>query len=224
MISRLTVLFTRAKQILQTEGFPPLVRRGFPFVVRRFFDYQTYYLYETALQEIPKEQNEADSLPRTQDFTLKIVSTNQEADELKAEGLQFRSHVSNSRERLEKGAIAFCIFIERELASVGWIATTQEAKDSLNEPPYKVDFSNKESCTGSSVTDPKYRGMGLMAYSLFKRFEFLRERGRVRDRAAVAKSNIASKMGGAKVGSQIHAEARYLRILWWESWKERPLP
>jgi hypothetical protein len=155
---------------------------------------------------------------------LKIVSTNQEADELEAEGLQFRSHVSNSRERLEKGAIAFCIFVERELASIGWVATTQEAKDSLNEPPYKVGFSNKESCTGGSVTDPKHRGMGLMGYNLWKRFEFLGQMDKVRDRAAVAKDNIPSQRATMRVRTKIHAEARYLRILWWGSWKERPLP
>jgi len=222
-MNRISWLLRRAKVILQNEGVVLLARQGFPFLLSFFFRYERYYLYVTDIQEVLKERNEVEPLTGIQDFTLKIVSTNEEADELEAEGLEFRAQSVNARKRLDKGAIAFCIFVDGELASLGWVATTQEAKDSVDRLPYKVDFSNRESCTGASMTNPKYRGMGLMGYNLWKRFEFLGQRGKVRDRAAVAKSNIASQRATMRVRTKIDTEARYLKILWWKSWKEKPL-
>ena len=134
-MSRLPWLLRRAKLILQTEGLIPLVRRGLPFVVRRFVRYQTYYLYETDLQGTFRERTEAYVLPKIQNFIFKVVSTKQQADELEAEGLEFRSQAVNANDRLDKGAVAFCFFIERDLASIGWVAMTQEVKDSLAQPP-----------------------------------------------------------------------------------------
>jgi len=222
-MNRISWLPRRAKQVFQTEGFISLVRRGFAFVAFRFFRYQTYYLYETDLQGTFRERTEAYVLPRIQNFTFKVVSTKQQADELEAEGLEFRSHAVNANDRLDKGAVAFCVFSERDLASIGWVAMTQEVKDSLAQRPFRVDFPNGEACGGNSWTNPKYRGMGLMAYSLFKRLEFLRESGKIRYRATGHKRTIASRKAATKVGCEIYAEARYLKILWWKSWKETPL-
>ena len=221
-MSRPTVLFTRAKQILQTEGLVPLVRRGFPFVVTSFFRYRTYALYEYALVDIQK-LNEADFMPKIDNFTLKIISTNQEADELEAEGLEFRSQVANAKQRLEKGAIAFCIFVDRELANIAWVALTQEAKDSLDEPPFRVDFPNGEVCGGNVWTNPRYRRMRLSEYIRFKRSQFLLETGRVIWRGAIPGANSATQRAVAKFSPKIYAEERYLKILWWKSWKEKPL-
>lgn len=77
----------RAKQILQTEGFLSLLRHVLSFLNRGCFQYETYYLYEHTL----KERNEAEFMPKIQNFTFKIVSNNQQADELAADGLEFRS-------------------------------------------------------------------------------------------------------------------------------------
>lgn len=223
MLCRLTELFTAAKHIFQTEGLTPLLRRGFAFMAGCFFRYEAYYLYEIDISEVLKQSNEADILPDIQDFTLKIVSTNEQADELARGGLEFRSQFINAGERLDKGAIAFCIFVGQELANIGWVAMTQQAKDSVDGLPFKVDFSNNEACTGDTVTNPKYRNVGLMGYNYFKRLEFLRENGKLRDWATVAKSNVAAQRGIAKLNLKIYAEARCLKLMWWRLWKERPL-
>ena len=225
MLCRLIELFTVTKHILQTEGLPPLLRRGFAFLAGYFFQYGTYYLYEIDISKVLKQNSEHDFLPDIPNFTLKIVSQNEQADELAREGFEFRSQVINARKRLGKRAIAFCIFVGRELASIGWISLTQQAKDSLVELPFKVDFSNREACTGGAVTGLKYRNSGLMRYNYFKRLEFLKENGRLRDRAAVAKSNIAAQTGVAKISDNIniYAEARFLKLLWWKFWWETPL-
>ena len=87
MISTLVAMLQRAKDILETEGLKPLITRGFDFVKVWFLEYGDYYLYEYTL----KERNEADFLPQIQDFTLKIISSNEEADKLaEAMGSDFR--------------------------------------------------------------------------------------------------------------------------------------
>jgi len=222
MISRLVFLLRRANQILQIEGLVPLVRRGFSFVAGRIFRYETYYLYEYATENVQK-LNEADYMPRIDDFTLKVVSSNQESDRLETEGLEFRSQVANARKRLEKGAVAFCIFAGSELISITWCALTQKAKDSFYEPPYNVEFSKGEACGGNGWTHPQYRHMGLLMYIGFKTREFLMENGITKYRSAWPKENIASLKSYAKFGPKRIAEARYLKILWWKWWKEKPL-
>lgn len=222
-IGRLIALLRRAKYIFQTEGLIPLVRRGLAFLVGHFFRYENFYLYEYTLEDTLKERNEADFLPRIQDFTFKIVATNQQADELAAAGLDFRPNIIKARRGLEEGAVAFCSFIDGELAHIGWVAMNAEGKKTFDSLPYQVNFSDKQGCTGGTWTNPKYRGKGLMVYGYFKRFQFLKEKGMKSSRNAVAVGNIASQKAHAKFGPKIYARAHYLKILWWKSWKETPI-
>ena len=218
----MSMLLIRAKQVYRTGGLMYLVWRALVFVVRWFFQYRTYYLYEQALEDIRK-LNEADYIPKIDNYTFKVISTNQESDDLEADGLEFRSHVPNARKRLDKGAIAFCIFVGQELAHIGWIALTQQAKDTLPEPPYKLDFLSKEACGSDTWTNRKYRRRGLRLCSVFKRYEFMLNNGIMISRSAIAKKNIASQKGRAKFSPRIYAEGRYLKILWWKFWRERSL-
>jgi len=170
-----------------------------------------------------EERNEAAFLPKVQDFTLKIVATNQQAGELAAQGINLSSLVINTRQRLSKGAIAFCVLIDGELAYVGWVAITEEAKKSLTSLPIRVGFSSNEAYTGAVVTKPKYRRMGLMGYVYFKKLQFLREMGMIAVRTVVAANNVAVQQLYNKLGAGRYAEARYLKFLWWDSWRETPL-
>ena len=169
-----------------------------------------------------RERDEADFMPKIQDFTVQIVSTNQQADELAANGFDFRSSWLHARRSLDNGAIALCIFIGQELAHIGWIAISEKGKATVDPVPYHVDFPSKQACTGSTVTIPKYEGKGLMKYGYYRRFQFLQEKGILTSRNAVDTSNIASQKVHAKFGPRIYARAHYLRILWWQFWKETP--
>jgi hypothetical protein len=221
-MTRINWLLKRAKTILQTEGVIALVRWGFAFLGRRLLQYGTYYLYEYATETVQK-LNEADYMPGIDNFTLEIVSTNQEADELEAGGLEFRSHVINGRERLDKGAIAFCVFVDKELASIGWAATTEEARLANGELPIKANFANNESVDTGWWTNPKFRRNGLGLYVGYKRSQFLSKIGTVVQRSAIRKGNIVSQRAFAKRAPTMYGEGRYLRILWWKWWKEKPL-
>jgi len=196
-----------------------LLRRGFIFTADHFLRYRTYYLYEHTL----KERNEADFVPRIQNLAFEIVATNQQADELSAIGLDFCSHFINAKRGLDKGAVAFCFFVGQELAHIGRVAMTEEAKKTFDSLPYRVNFSNKQAWTGGTWTNPKYRGRGLMVYSYFKRLQFLKERGMKSSRNAVDTGNIASQKALAKFDPEIYGRGRYLKILWWNFWKKTPL-
>ena len=199
----------------------PLVKRILAFAISYFFQYGTYYCYKYNPDSL-KGKDEANFLPRIENFTFEIVSSKQRFDELVAEGLNFDSYEGGVRYWLDKGAIVFCIFIERELAHTGYVCLSEKAQASL-ELPYKVDYSNNEASTGGNVTNPKYRRMGLHTYCQFETLQFLRERGITTERIIISKSNVASQRTHAKFDYKIHAEAQYLKILWWQSWKERPL-
>ena len=162
-------------------------------------------------------------MPRLQNLTVHIVSTNQQADELAARGFDCRSYYVYARRRLDKGAIAVCTFVKQELASIVWVAMTGEAKKTIDSHPYHVDFVHKEACTGGTQTIPKYRRKGLMKYGYYKVFQLLGEQGIMTSRNAVRTSNIASQKAHAKFDYRIYARARYLRILWRQFWKETPI-
>jgi RimJ/RimL family protein N-acetyltransferase len=171
-----------------------------------------------------KERRESDYLPRTQNFTFKIIRTNQEANELALNGFQdFRLRWRNAKRGLKYGGVAFCIFVEHELAHIGWVAFNKEAKDTFDPLPYHVNFSVDQACTGGTWTNPKYRSQGLMTYIYFKRFEFLRQMGIKTTRNAVEKYNITSQKVHAKFGFTVLAEAHYLRLIYWYFKKEKQL-
>jgi len=215
---RLAQLFGRVKHILRTEGLLSLLRQGFAFLAGCIFRYETCYLYQHGLEEM----SEDDFMPRIKNFTFRIVSTTQEADELVANGFEFRSSDGVRRERLDRGAIALCVFIGRELAYIGWIAMNEEAQRSISDIPLQVDFSNSEAFSGGVWTNPKYRSRGLGTYGSFKRIQFLVEKGILKSKGVVTASNATSQRVAGRLGYNIYAEARYLKLLWWKSWKETP--
>jgi len=223
-MDRPTPLLRRAKQVYETEGLVALLRRSLALAVTPFFRRDTYYLWGNTTSAA-RDLNEADFRPSIEGLTLRAVSSNRDADELEAEGLQFRSHSAHfdASEALDSGAVAFCIFVGNELANIAWLALTQKAKDSLHEAPFLVDFSRGQAWTGGAWTNPRYRRRGLQAYNNFTRFDFLQKRGIALDVGSIRKGNVASQRANAQFAGRAYAEGRYLRILWWRSWKERPL-
>jgi RimJ/RimL family protein N-acetyltransferase len=219
MIFKMMVLFGRAKRILKTEGLAALLRRGFPFLARYFFRCETYYLYE----QMVKERSRAEPAPKLQGATFRIVSTNQQADELLAEGLDFRSHFINARQWLDKGVIAFCVFVNGEFAHASWVVMDAEAKQKTVQFPCQVDFSNSEAYLALIETNPEYRQRGVWSYAHAKLLKFLREKGVAKLRSVVSTGNVASQRGHVKFGARPYAEARYLKLLCWKFWKENPL-
>ena len=225
MTHRTSDLLKRTNRVYRTEGFFYLLHLGLKFMTGLIFKYQTYFLAEHTLEQV-RHLDAKNFLPKINHFDFKVIMTNQEADDLEADGFEFRSYafLFNARKALDKGAIASCIFIGRELAHMGWVAMTQEALDSLKEPPIRVNFSKMEGYRGGVWTNPKYRKIGLHTYGNLKRHLFLANSGAIVSRFQVAKKNVAGLRGNIDFRPRIYAEGRYMKILWYRSWREKSLP
>ena len=134
---RLTVPFGRAKRIFQSEGLLPLLRIGFAFLVGCIFRYKTYYLTERSIQS--QKMNPNNFLPQIPNLNCRFVTTNQQADQLLANGfVDFRQYCINGRKRLDNEAIAFRIFAGREPAYMIWTATSEAQKIPAGPPPTMI--------------------------------------------------------------------------------------
>ncbi len=220
-MSRLADLRRRAKRIYHTEGLVSLLVHGLRSLqpVR----YGTYWLYESDIAGQLSGQTEAECKPRIEGFTFIILTSEEQAAELEAAGLRLGPQLDDARRALDKGAVALCIFVEGELVHAALLAMTDESKRLLAPLPYRVDFANNEACTANAWTSPSYRRLRLQRYSAFKTLQFLNDRGIVTGRYATAKGNVAPQGGAARFGDRPYAEGRYLRVLWWESWREKLL-
>jgi len=174
-------------------------------------------MYEVPLNEPMKFE----STPKIQDFAFEIIPTSQRLKELVAQGCDFGIHIIGAEEKLNNGAIMSCVFVGKELACIHWAAATQKTMNILTEIPYKIDFSNSEAYLGWSETNPKYRRLLLSRYNYSEERKFLASIEKTIGRTRVAKSNLASLKGLPKAGGRVYGEGRYLKILWWKSWKEK---
>ncbi len=100
---------------------------GIRFLRKSVFVHERYYMCELPLNEPMKFM----STPKIQDFVFEIITTSQRLEELMAHGFDFGIDSIGAEERLDKGAIMFCIFIGKELACIHWAAATQEAMNVL---------------------------------------------------------------------------------------------
>ena len=133
------------------------------------------------------------------------------------------NRIADGRQRLESGAVACCVFCGNGLASIGWVALTEEAHRSLFQPGYKVNFEVGQASTGGGWTDPWYRRKRLAVYNYCKRLEYIWSHGKTSVRTAVRTDNKASLKLHANFSPIIKVRGRDLKILWHRSWTEIPV-
>jgi hypothetical protein len=209
----------RARYILRNEGAISLLRRIFSYLASYIFSCEEYYVLQLSAGEL----NEADFLPRAKDFTFKLINSNEVADDwAKQTGFDFREQILHARRHLDAGAVAFCIFVQNCLASIIWAGFNQKAKDSLQREPYKVNFSEHQGCMAGGETAPQYRGERLNAYAWFRMIHYMKQQGITVLIGLVAIDNLFKLH--TKFPMKIYAKARYVKFLWWQYWKETPLP
>jgi ribosomal protein S18 acetylase RimI-like enzyme len=215
----LSIIFDRAKDFYKQQGLITLLRNIFAFLIA--YENFTCYLYESTL----KRRNEDDFKPRIKEFTIKIVSTKQQLDVLINDGFNLSLHSAEIKRRLEKGAIGCLEFVEKDLASVEWVAMNAQAKAAIDDYPCRIYFSNKEAYAGGVWTDSKFRGKGLHMYVYYKIYDYLRENGIVTVRSIVEVNNTAAIKVHEKFAPEekIYARAHYLRITGLKFWRETPV-
>jgi hypothetical protein len=213
---RLNMLYQRAKYILRSEGWRAFLRQGFSFVRSLFLSYGNYYIYEKNLDPAGEEIKFEPKI----DCTPKVIAKPDEFDRIADQGYDFKA--MDFRRKLEKGALAFCLFVGQELASVTWVARSKEAKKEIDYLPFKVNFEAGEVCSGASFTDPAYRGRGLLVHTYSYIFRYLASNAILKDRFSIEVSNIASQRAHAKFNPVVTGKGRYLKVFWWEFWREHP--
>jgi RimJ/RimL family protein N-acetyltransferase len=208
----------RMKYIYCHYGWHQLVYLICTFLVQRLFVHGRYYLLA---RQIP-DKIEGSYLPRIPEYSSQMVANVAEADQLVARGLDFYSTALNARERLRKGSIACCVLVGTDIVHIGWIALSEEAKNTWNPFPYRVDFQHGEACSGGAVTLPEFEGKGLMTFGLYQRLEFLRKQGIKKSHTITAVNNAASLKVQSKLAFRIYAQVDYIKILRWRYWHETP--
>jgi hypothetical protein len=210
----------RGQYILRNEGAISLLRRIFSYLSSYIFCYKEYYIRQHFVGDL----NEADFLPKVKGFTFKLITSNEIADDwAKRTGFDFREQILHARQRLDAGAVAFCIFIQNYLAHILWLGLNQKSKNSINSEPYQVNFSEHQGCIGGAETVPEYRGTGLMAYACFHRNNYMKQQGIAMLISINATDNVAICKVESRFPSKICAKARYINFLWWRYWKETPI-
>jgi hypothetical protein len=194
------------------------LKRVSVFIAGRFVRYETYYLYEHGLEH----DGGFEDMNVPAELVFKTVHSNEEADALEADGFPFRAHSIDVEKRLNAGAVAFCGFVGKDFANIGWVAVDRKGQESLGLPPMNVDYENREAVLADVMTVPEYRRMGFRTYMAIYRWGYLEEKGKTTVRCVAEKGNTASLASQPK-GYQTYAMGRYIRILWWEYWKETPL-
>jgi hypothetical protein len=123
----LTEWMTEAKTIREQRGTIALLNSIFLFFLSPIYKSVSYYL---TVSQRSSEFKSAESRPLIDEDKLnfKVITSNQEADELEKEGFSFRSdptyfnhNLTLYNQWLDYGAIAFCTFIEKEFAAINWI-------------------------------------------------------------------------------------------------------
>jgi hypothetical protein len=215
-LSSLFPELSRTKSILSEEGLPVLIKRAFAYAGNALFGCGTYLVYEFKLDRAQI----VDKIPRT-GCSFKTITTMSEYNEMVGQGYDFG--IRDFRPRLRKGAIVFCAFINKQLASEYWVAQDARAKKAVDPIPFKVDFAHGEVCSGVRFTDPKYRRYGLSEYLFSERIRYLVENNYHTSKATVNVNNVISQQMNAKLSGKIIAKGRYLHIFAWHFWKEKAM-
>ena len=225
-ITSLKRWFRRWQYILRTEGLLASIKRGLSFLGWFLFSYQTLYLYKAKLDD---DLYKIKLTPKIRNFTLKIISANEQIDQLVAEGFDLDWLLNSGwvflsmNEALKKGAIAFYLFVERQLVTVSFVAIDGAAVDGS----WAGALSDKEAYLGWMGSNLKYRRLsgGFGTYVYLETMKYLRRRGFNACHFTVRKRNTITQNAIAKnAGMKPYGEALYLKVLWWKLWKEKPLP
>jgi hypothetical protein len=205
------------KYIIKNQGWVAIFFKGFEYLRGVVFYLGYYYICKIILTS---KDNVPDYKPKIE-CSFKFISKEDDIDELIVN--KYRMNILDFQTKLEKGAVAFCVFVDKKLASVTWIADHEAAKQLIDPLPFVVNFEQGEVCSGSAFTDPKYRGKGLQNYIHTLMYHYLIDKGIYICKYSIEKRNAASQKVGGHFGQKIISYGRNLKILGMTFWKDLPL-
>jgi len=220
MKNNLRYIFSGMKGVLKYEGIISLISRGYVFLLHRFFMFDEYYAIFMKTHRVP-EDIEIDFLPKTDDFCLKIITSNKEADKLVSDGFVLGAYELNLRASLDKGVVSFCLFVGREFAHVSCLADNSRGKKTIDPRPLKVDYQNGEVVVGRALTVPKFRRLGLQTYNGYVLRKYCRDININRVISSVNAHNIPALASNPKAAERyVTSKYRFIKALWFTHIKE----
>jgi len=213
-VASLAAVIARGWSLAREVG---LVTAAVTAIRRYVVDFRRFLLYQYPLDSPATRPGAPPS-----GFDECFIQSNEEADRLLATRCDFRDVVSQARHALDSGAVAFCLYEGREVAHVGWLATSQTARRALDRLGFEVRFGEGEAWLGAVYTVPRYRNRGLLAYSARRRFDRLHHAGFSTCRSAVETNNAASNHVQMHFDPQVYAVGRMCKFFGWRTWSERP--
>ncbi len=220
------LLSNRTKELYIQNGPTGLLETGIRFLFSPIYKRENFWLTVIHLTE----ENEAEKYyPRISldKVTFKAITSNEEADNLEAEGYSFRKtptyfnhNLTLYRKWLHYGAVACCTFIEKDFAAIDWAIISQETQEKIGAPPVRVDYVNHEAFSRGAWVNPKYRGAKLWVYTAWQRNQFLLAKKFTIKRGVVDYTNNPGKGISEASGHKICGTGRRTRILWQTNWEE----
>ena len=223
MSRKFKLLYAGIRAVIKHEGIKSLISRGFVFLSHRFFLIDNYYVSNRDLTKL-RDEDEKEFLPKLDNFCVRMISTNNEADELLAEGLTFGAYELNLRDSLDKDVISICIFVENELASIHCIADNEKSKKIVDFRPLPVNFKNGDVVGGRALTIPKFRRFHLRVYSGYLLRKYYRSKKYIKAVGSFGIKNYPALTNATRFPDlKIVAKCLYIKILWFRYYKEREI-
>jgi hypothetical protein len=202
--------------IFKDEGPISFIKQFIFYLGSIIYVHKVYYLYRKSLDD---EIAEIKVKAEINDYELQIINDLTQYNSLVKNKYHFNGMIF--KERLKKKTTAFCLFYNKVIAHVGWVAFNKDGKEDIDFIPYDVNFEEKEVCTGAAFTSPLHRGKGLHRYVRSIIYPYLKERGIIRVFFTIDINNISSRKSMECFNPTIIAKLEYTKILWWISVKKR---
>ena len=210
----------RAATLLRTEGLTGLVQGMARYVLYLahlvyWNEYFVIYEIDTANYVLGLDG------PAIEGLEVHILHSEHDVNRMVGEGYEdVRLVVGAAARRLQQDAVAFCAFVNREVAHVAWVAFTQDAQSTFDVVAYPVDFDGGEAWWGGSLTTGRFRNLGIYRHVMAWRLRYCHELGyRVLVDATIV-GNMPSLRSQDTYNPRIRAFCRYRRLLHWRDWKE----
>ncbi len=211
---------TRWWDILKKEGLLTSINRAFSFIKWLIYRNETLYLYRST---VAGNEAKLDSIDEPEGYTFKIITGIDQVKKLIDDGFQLDSFLLANDKRLRHGAIALCIFKEKQLVYMSWLAMTEKATNAVTDIPISIDFAAKEAYVARTFRNPKHwrTSGGFTLFMHFSILRYLRQRDYKTFLFVVDKNNlIMINTMFKRMHIKPHRLVRYKKLLWWEQWRE----
>jgi GNAT superfamily N-acetyltransferase len=212
-------VLSRAADLISSEGPGGFLRAAGRFLTtlgRRIYWSREVRFYHLSIE---KASTVTVTAP-CDNVSLHVIESSGQALDLAARGFEnILEALPGSGRKLERGAVAACAFVGHELASIDWMALSDEARPAVDGTPYPPRLVDGEACTGGAYTMPRFRRRGIGEYRFSAEVQYLRARGCHVCYNTIAVWNIPSQRCVERYGATFDVVFQHRRLLGRDSFR-----